>query len=108
MNILLKKIDGIEYLFKNLPENPVMFPVFWFEVKQAVELHNNCACTLQSVSSLPEYMAGPLHMLISLPDIMLWCGLSTILSSAAFLFILVLRIFIVVLKGTVSKKNSEF
>ena len=32
LNILLKKIDGIEYLFKNLPEVPVMFPVLWFEV----------------------------------------------------------------------------
>ena len=31
LNVLLRKVEGIEYLFKNLPE--VMFPVFWFEVR---------------------------------------------------------------------------
>ena len=31
MNILLRKVEGIEYLFKNLQE--VMYPVFWFEVR---------------------------------------------------------------------------
>ena len=30
LNILLRKVEGIEYLFKNLQE--VMYPVFWFEV----------------------------------------------------------------------------
>ena len=32
LNVLLRKVAGIEYLFKDLPEVPVMFPVFWFEV----------------------------------------------------------------------------
>ena len=31
LNILLRKVEGIEYLFKNLQE--VMYPVFWFEVQ---------------------------------------------------------------------------
>ena len=30
LNILLRKVEGIEYLFKNLQE--VMYPIFWFEV----------------------------------------------------------------------------
>ena len=30
LNILLRKVEGIDYLFKNLQE--VMYPVFWFEV----------------------------------------------------------------------------
>ena len=52
LNILLRKVEGIEYLFKNLPE--VMFPVLWFD----------------SVATLPEHMAGPLNMLVMLPTIM--------------------------------------
>ena len=32
LNILLRKVEGIEYLFKNLQE--VMYPVFWFEVSK--------------------------------------------------------------------------
>ena len=52
LNILLRKVEGIEYLFKNLPE--VMFPVFWFD----------------SVGSLPESMAGSINMLVMLPTIM--------------------------------------
>ena len=31
LNVLLRKVEGIEYLFKNLQE--VMYPVFWFEVR---------------------------------------------------------------------------
>ena len=31
INVLLRKIEGIEYLFSDLPQ--VMFPVFWFEVR---------------------------------------------------------------------------
>ena len=31
LNVYLRKVEGIEYLFKNLQE--VMFPVFWFEVR---------------------------------------------------------------------------
>ena len=52
LNILLRKVEGIEYLFKNLPE--VMFPVLWFD----------------SVATLPEHMAGPLNMLVMLPTVM--------------------------------------
>ena len=52
LNILLRKVEGIEYLFKNLPE--VMFPVFWFD----------------STATLPEHMAGSLNMLVMLPTIM--------------------------------------
>ena len=32
LNILLRKVEGIDYLFKNLQE--VMYPVFWFEVSR--------------------------------------------------------------------------
>ena len=52
LNVLLRKVEGIEYLFKNLPE--VMFPVFWFD----------------SEATLPEHMAGSLNMLVMLPIIM--------------------------------------
>ena len=34
LNILLRKVAGIEYLFKDVPE--VMFPVLWFEVMPKV------------------------------------------------------------------------
>ena len=34
LNILLRKVEGIDYLFKNLQE--VMYPVFWFEVRQMI------------------------------------------------------------------------
>ena len=52
LNIMLRKVEGIDYLFKNLPE--VMFPVFWFD----------------SVATLPESMAGSLNLLVMLPTIM--------------------------------------
>ena len=52
LTVLLRKVEGIEYLFKNLPE--VMFPVFWFD----------------STATLPEHMAGSLNMLVMLPTIM--------------------------------------
>ena len=32
LNVLLRKIEGIEYLFSDIPQ--VMFPVFWFEVRK--------------------------------------------------------------------------
>jgi len=63
LNILLRKVEGIEYLFKNLPE--VMFPVFWFD----------------SVAAIPEEMAGSLHLLVMLPMIMQICGIFSIISS---------------------------
>ena len=37
LNILLRKVEGIEYLFKNLQE--VMYPVFWFEVCNTLLLY---------------------------------------------------------------------
>ena len=37
-------------------------------------------------------MAGPLKMLIQLPDIMQWCGVTSVLASTATYFILIWRI----------------
>ena len=51
LNVLLRKVEGIEYLFKNLPE--LMFPVFWFD----------------SVATLPEHMAGSINLLVMMPTI---------------------------------------
>merc|ERR1711970_307452 len=70
LNILLRKVEGIEYLFKNLPE--VMFPVLWFD----------------SVATLPEHMAGPLNMLVMLPPIMEACGISSVISGFFIIFFL--------------------
>ena len=39
LNVLLRKIEGIEYLFSDLPQ--VMFPVFWFEVRYLYTLQDN-------------------------------------------------------------------
>ena len=47
----------------------------------------------QSVSDLPEYLAGPLNMLIILPEIMQWSGVISILSSFIIIFILMWKIF---------------
>ena len=63
LNVLVRKVEGIEYLFKNLPE--VMFPVFWFE----------------SLSEIPEDMSGSLNMLVILPTLIQFTALSTILTS---------------------------
>ena len=57
LNILLDKVEGIEYLFKNLQH--VMFPVMWFE----------------SIAELPSDMTGALMMLVIMPGVMLGCGL---------------------------------
>ena len=38
-------------------------------------------------------MAGPLNLLIKLPEIMYWCGIISILSSFIMLFILMWQIF---------------
>jgi len=70
LNILLRKVEGIEYLFKNLPE--VMFPVLWFD----------------SVATLPEHMAGPLNMLVMLPTVMKACGISSVISSFIIIFLI--------------------
>ena len=93
MNVLLRKVDGIEYLFKDLPEVPVMFPVLWFEVTQVSRAQTISLNDIsQSESDLPEYMAGPLNMLIQLPDMMRWCGVCSVLASTAIIFIVIWRI----------------
>jgi len=63
LNILLRKVEGIEYLFKNLPE--IMFPVFWFE----------------SLSEISEEMSGPINMLIMLPTMIKFCSLISFITS---------------------------
>ena len=71
LNILLNKVEGIEYLFKNLQY--VMFPVMWFE----------------STAELPEEMAASLKMLVMIPDMMLGCGVfSVILGSVIISFVI--------------------
>ena len=63
LNVQLRKVEGIEYLFKDLPE--VIFPVLWFE----------------SLSEIGEDMAGPIHMLVMLPTfIQLFAVMSLIAS----------------------------
>ena len=52
LNVFIRSVAGIDYLFNNLTD--LMFPVFWF----------------QTQSSLPESMAGPINLLLMLPDIM--------------------------------------
>ena len=52
LNVFIRSVAGIEHMFKNLPD--LMFPVFWFETQ----------------TSLPESMAGPINMVLMLPDIM--------------------------------------
>jgi len=83
LNILLRKVEGIEYLFKNLQE--VMYPVFWFE----------------SVSDLPEHMAAPLSMLIMLPVIMSACGIFSIVSGFIIIF------FVIVCRVLVLNQDKE-
>merc|ERR1719348_821902 len=56
LNVLLNKVEGIEYLFKDLQK--VMFPVFWFD----------------SSMELPAEMSASLHILVMLPDLMAGCG----------------------------------
>jgi len=72
LNILLRKVEGIDYLFKNLQE--VMYPVFWFE----------------STSTLPEHMAAPLNMLVMLPWIMSACGIFSIVTSFIIIFFMII------------------
>ena len=49
LNILLEKVPGIEYLFKDLQR--VMFPVLWFD----------------STAEVPKGMASSLYLLVMLP-----------------------------------------
>ena len=51
LNVFIRKVEGIDHVFKNLSD--LMYPVFWFETK----------------TSLPESMAGPLNLLLRMPDI---------------------------------------
>ena len=74
LNVLLRKVEGVEYLFKDLTET--MFPVFWFE----------------SVSELPENMSGPINLLVNLPNIMETSSILILIISAS---ILLLDIFII-------------
>ena len=62
LNIMLEKVEGIEYLFKNL--QTVMFPVMWFE----------------SVAMLPKDMASSLSMLVMMPSVMVGCGVFSMIS----------------------------
>ena len=52
LNVFIRSVAGIEYMFNNLTD--LMFPVFWFETQ----------------TSLPESLAGPINLLLMLPDIM--------------------------------------
>merc|ERR1719348_2499 len=81
LNVLLRKVEGIEYLFKNLPE--VMFPVFWFD----------------SVAMMPEHMAGSLNLLVMLPIIMQGCS---IVSSILICFL----VFFCKVRRVVEKKGK--
>jgi len=84
LNVLLRKVEGIEYLFKNLPE--VMFPVFWFD----------------SVAMMPEHMAGSLNLLVMLPIIMQGCGSCSIVSSILICFL----VFFCKVRRVVEKKGK--
>merc|ERR1712241_1640631 len=70
LNILLRKVEGIEYLFRDVQE--VMFPVLWFE----------------TISELPEDMAGSLNLLIMLPTIMQFCALFSLITSILIIIII--------------------
>ena len=70
LNVLLRKVEGIEYLFKDLRET--MFPVFWFE----------------SISDLPEDMSGPVILLTMMPTLLQYSSL-LILSASAVVLLLV-------------------
>ena len=50
---------------------------------------SNTSLIFQSISELPESMAGPLNMLIILPIIMTACGIFSIVASVIIVFILV-------------------
>ena len=73
LNILLRKVEGIDHLFSDLKET--MFPVFWFE----------------SSSELPENMAGSLRMLTMVPTIIQISALTLLISAAIFLTVSSLR-----------------
>lgn len=70
LNILLRKVKGIEYLFRDVQE--IMYPALWFE----------------TVSELPEDMASSLNLLVMLPTIMQFCALFSLISS--FLIVIIL------------------
>ena len=45
------------------------------------------------MSDLPDYLAGPLNLLIKLPEIMYWSAIFSILSSFIIIFILMWQTF---------------
>ena len=57
INILLEKSEGINYIFKDLPQ--VFYPVFWFE----------------SEASLEESQSDQIALLVNLPMILQTCGI---------------------------------
>ena len=70
LNILLRKVEGIEYLFRDVQE--VMFPVLWFE----------------TLSELPQDMAGSLNLLIMLPTVMEFCALFSLIASLLIVIVI--------------------
>jgi len=71
LNVLLDKIEGIDYLFKDMPR--VMFPVFWFD----------------SHLEIPQQMAAQLQLLVMLPNMMVGSGYFSIGTS----FLIIIYIF---------------
>ena len=52
LNVYIRKVQGIDYVFKNLDD--LMFPVFWFN----------------TTALLPKEKSGGLHLLVILPTLM--------------------------------------
>jgi len=63
LNVFLRKVKGIEYLFKEVPD--LMFPVFWFETEITME----------------EQMLRSLQMLLITPKIIQASGISSLTTS---------------------------
>ena len=84
LNVLLRKVEGIEYLFKDLRET--MFPVFWFE----------------SISDLPEDMSEPINLLVLLPSIIKISLLVILITSTSILLLDIIFIY----KNSVSIQYS--
>ena len=75
LNVLLRKVEGIEYLFKDLRET--MFPVFWFE----------------SISDIPEDMSEPINLLVLLPSIIKISLLVILITSISILLLDIIFIY---------------
>jgi len=83
LNVLLEKIEGIDYLFKDMPQ--VMFPVFWFE----------------SSLEIPEDVAAQLQLLVMLPHMMEGCGYFSVGTSVLII------IYVFVTKLRQSKEDAR-